>query len=50
MTAFGSRARGSARPSSDLDVLILLDELESDLMVSRERRLALAILREGVSV
>lgn len=83
LTVFGSRARGTARPNSDLDVLVLLDshcsELrraihhaaddvslgfdysppvaplvmarpEFDLLVERERRLALDILREGIPV
>jgi predicted nucleotidyltransferase len=80
---FGSRVRGTSRPESDLDVLVLLDvfdrptrnmildhafdvsyendfvirlaplvmgEAEFQRLLSRERRLALDIEREGVDV
>ena len=80
---FGSRARGTARPDSDLDLFILLDtsdrqtrrrigeiayalemehdfdppistlvlgEAEFERLISRERRIALDILKEGIVV
>jgi predicted nucleotidyltransferase len=47
---FGSRARGDARPDSDVDLLVVLDEVEDRTLAAVEMRRAVADLPMGKDI
>lgn len=47
---FGSRARGDARPDSDVDLLVVLDEVENRTLAAVEMRRAVADMPIGKDI